>query len=128
MTPPSRTPVETLYWMWFRVLSRRSFFVKSYPFSVGCSRHILSTTDRPSMWISYSSDSQSKQNSKKLTDFPAEKGCPGYDTKLNLIVRLWEVWNIPSLALLPGPHWPEVVVPVWIPSIGQLDLFSNYLY
>ena len=33
-----------------------------------------------------------------------------------------------SLLLLPGPLWTGVTVPVRVPSIGQIDLFKNYLY
>ena len=62
-----------------------------------------------------------------------QKGCPGYDTKLYLMVRLlfWrfsEILNTPSLSLLPGPLWPGIVVPVWISSMGQIALFQNYWY
>ena len=32
-----------------------------------------------------------------------------------------------SLSLLPGPLWLVVAFPVKIPSIGQIDLYVNYL-
>ena len=32
----------------------------------------------------------------------------------------------PSSPLLPGPLWPGMVVPIWVPSKGQIDLFENY--
>ena len=52
--------------------------------------------------------------------------CPGYDTKLHLIVR-FQFWSIRkygvtySLPLLPGPLWPGVLVYVRVPSIGQIE-------
>ena len=57
-----------------------------------------------------------------------EKGCPEYDIKLHPVLKLWGVWNTLSLPLLPGPLYPEVVIPVKVPFIGQVDLFVNYLY
>ena len=39
-----------------------------------------------------------------------------------------EVWSISSLPLLPGPLWPGVVVPISVRSVGEIDLFRNYLY
>ena len=33
-----------------------------------------------------------------------------------------------SLLLLPGPLKLEVVVPVGVSSVGQIDMFKNYLY
>ena len=49
------------------------------------------------------------------------------------------VESTPSLTLLSGPLWPGVVVPVRVPSKGQIELFNlllkitidtkkNYLY
>ena len=45
---------------------------------------------------------------------PQKRRCPGYDSKLHLVVifHFWEVWSIP----------------VRVPSICQIDLFKNYLY
>ena len=37
------------------------------------------------------------------------------------------VWSL-SFPLLPGPLWSRVVVPVRVPSMGQIDLFESYLY
>ena len=36
------------------------------------------------------------------------------------------MWSTPLLALLPGPLWPGVVVPIKVPSMGQKEIF-NYL-
>ena len=36
--------------------------------------------------------------------------------------------STPSLPLLPGSLWPGVVIPVWVPSIGQIELFNHFLY
>ena len=38
------------------------------------------------------------------------------------------MWSTSSLPLLPGPLRPGVVVPVRVPSMGQIDLFKSYLY
>ena len=38
--------------------------------------------------------------------------------------NFWECWEFPSLPLLPGPLWLRFVVPVLVPSIGQIKLFS----
>ena len=64
--------------------------------------------------------------------FPQEKESPGYNIKLHLMVRLqfWrseECWLLSSLTLIPGPLWLKVVVPVRLLSMGQTDLFKNYL-
>ena len=49
--------------------------------------------------------------------------CPGYDTKLNLMMRLGRVWSTPLLLLLLVPLWLIEVVPVRVTSMGQTDLF-----
>ena len=36
------------------------------------------------------------------------------------------MWSTPSLSLLLGPY--RVLVPVGVPSMGQIDLFKNYSY
>ena len=58
-------------------------------------------------------------------------GCPTYDTKLHLIVRLYSLifgmGNIPSLLLLLSSLWLGVVVPVRVPSIGQIEPFNHLL-
>ena len=66
---------------------------------------------------------------KRKDSPPYKKGCPEYDTKLHLMVRLqfWS-WSTPSLPLLLVLLSPEVVVPVRIPCISQIDLFNKYLY
>ena len=53
--------------------------------------------------------------------------CPGYDTKqsdgeVSVMLELWEMWSTPSLPLLPGPLWPEVVVSDRVLSMGQIEL------
>ena len=57
--------------------------------------------------------------------------CPGYDTKHSnvetSVLKLWGMWNTPSLPLLPGPLLLRVVVTVWTPSIGQVELFNHLL-
>ena len=49
--------------------------------------------------------------------------CPGYDTKQSdgevpVMLGLWEMWNTPSLPLLPGPLWPGMVAPDRALSMG----------
>ena len=57
--------------------------------------------------------------------------CPGYDTKPSDVeaplLELWEIWNTSSLPLIQGPLWPEVVVPVRVQFIGQIQLFHHSL-
>ena len=38
------------------------------------------------------------------------------------------LWRTLSLPLLPGLLWPGVIVPDREQSMGQIDLFKNYLY
>ena len=35
------------------------------------------------------------------------------------------MWSAPSLSLLTGPPWPRVVVLIWVPFIGQIELFYH---
>ena len=42
-------------------------------------------------------------------------------------MKLWGTRSTPSLPLLPGPLWFGFVVPVWAPSMGQIELFSYLL-
>ena len=62
-----------------------------------------------------------------------KRGCPGYDAKVHLMVRL-QFWRsreygiTPSLSLLLGSLWLRVVLAVMVPSRDQIDLFENYLY
>ena len=53
---------------------------------------------------------------------------PGYDINqydgvASLILGLWEMRSTPSLPLLPGPLWPELVAPEMFHGIGQIELF-----
>ena len=41
-------------------------------------------------------------------------------------MRLWRMWRTYSLPSLPGPLWPEVVVPVRVPSLSQKEIFIIY--
>ena len=52
-------------------------------------------------------------------------GCLEYDVKMHLRVRLWRVWSTPSLLFLPGPVLPRIVVPARVPSMDQIDLYSQ---
>ena len=51
------------------------------------------------------------------------KICPGYDTKLSdgevpVMLELWGIRGTPSLPLLLGPLWPDVVAPDRALSMG----------
>ena len=61
---------------------------------------------------------------------PSKKGCLEYDHLPLPMVRLqiWGVWSNTLLPLLQGPLWSEVIVPVKILSMSQIDLFKNYSY
>ena len=52
--------------------------------------------------------------------------CPAYDTKPSdgeaLVLEFGGIWSTLSLPLL----WPGVIVPFWVPSMDQIELF-NYL-
>ena len=39
-----------------------------------------------------------------------------------MMPELYRMWSTPSLPLLPVPHWPEVVAPDRVLSIGQIEL------
>ena len=56
--------------------------------------------------------------------------CPEYDTKTSdgeaPVIKLWGRWSTPLLSLFPGLVRPGVVVPVRIPSIGQIELFNYF--
>ena len=57
--------------------------------------------------------------------------CPGYDSKqsdgeIPVMLELWGMGSTPSLPLLSGPLWSEVVVPNRILSMGQVELNSSY--
>ena len=36
--------------------------------------------------------------------------------------------STPSLTLLSGTLCSEVIVPVWLPLIGQIELFNHLIY
>ena len=60
-------------------------------------------------------------------DSPNE--CPGYDIKPSdgkapVMLELWETPNMPSLPLLPGPLWPNVVALDRVLFMGQTELFG----
>ena len=60
---------------------------------------------------------------------PPTNECPGYDTKQSdgeapVKPKLWGMWSILSLPLLPGPLWPGVVAPDRVLSMGQIHLFD----
>ena len=49
--------------------------------------------------------------------------CSGYDTKLSegeppLMLELWGMQSTPLLPSVPGLHWPRVVAPERILSMG----------
>ena len=51
-------------------------------------------------------------------------------TQNNQMVRLqfWSfrgMWSTPSLPLLPGSLWPDIVVPLRLLSMGQIELFDH---
>ena len=55
--------------------------------------------------------------------------CSEYDCKLSdgevpVMLEFWGIWDTPSLPLLSGPLCPRVVVPVWVPSADQIELFN----
>ena len=35
------------------------------------------------------------------------------------------MWNTPSLPLFQGPLRPEVVIPIVVPTMGQIELFNH---
>ena len=64
---------------------------------------------------------------RKVSPLLTNNEYPRYDTKQSdgeapVILELLGIQNIPSLPLLPGPFWPEVVAPDRILSVGQTDL------
>ena len=64
---------------------------------------------------------------------PKKWGCPGYDTKLHLVVRL-QFWKSVEYRIPLQQHYSlvhseiSVLVPVRIISQCQINLFENYLY
>ena len=63
---------------------------------------------------------------------PLSNECLGYVTKLSdseaLVLELWGIKVTPSAPLLPGPLWPDVVVPVRISYMDQIELFNHLQY
>ena len=59
---------------------------------------------------------------------PTSNEYPGYDTKPSdgeaPVLELWEMWSTPSLPLLPGPLFLEVVAHERFLSMGQIELFD----
>ena len=47
------------------------------------------------------------------------------DSEVPVIMELWRMWSTLSLPLLPGLLWPRVIVPVRVPSMGQIELFNH---
>ena len=51
-----------------------------------------------------------------------------HDTKLSddeaPFLEFGGMWSSPSPSLLPGPLWLGMVVPVGVPSMGQIELFD----
>ena len=54
-----------------------------------------------------------------------------YDTKQSdgevpIMLELWGMRSIPSLSLVPGPHWTGVVAPDRVLSMGQIELNCSF--
>ena len=41
------------------------------------------------------------------------------------VLGLRGIYSAPSLPLLLGPLWPGMAVPLWAPTIDQIELFIN---
>ena len=58
--------------------------------------------------------------------------CLGYDTKASdgetPVLKLWGMWSTPLLPLTSGSLWSEVVIPVRVPSMGQMEISNHFLY
>ena len=59
----------------------------------------------------------------KYTDFMVVPSACGDNT---LVLKTLGGWSTSPLPLLPDPLWIGEVVPVRVPSIGQIHLFKNY--
>ena len=44
------------------------------------------------------------------------------------VLELWDCGVPLSLTFLPGSLWPGLIVPHWVPSMGQIEPFSHYYY
>ena len=61
---------------------------------------------------------------------PTPNECLENDTKqsygeVSVMLELWGMQITPSLPLLPGPFWPEVVAPGRVLSMSQIE--SNWV-
>ena len=43
------------------------------------------------------------------------------------VLELWGMWSTSSFPLLSGSLKPRVVVPIRVPSMGQIELFNHLL-
>ena len=64
--------------------------------------------DPPAQWVSWYDTKQS-------------------DGEVPVMLKLWGMWSTPSLPLLPGPHWPEMVASDRALLMGWIEL-TAYLY
>ena len=44
------------------------------------------------------------------------------------ILEFWEMWNTPSVTLLPGHLWLKVVVVIRLILMDQMEIFKHFLY
>ena len=61
---------------------------------------------------------------------PLPNVCPTYDTKQVVdseapVLEHLGMWSTPSLPLHPGSLWSGLVLPVRIPSMGQMEAFNH---
>ena len=42
--------------------------------------------------------------------------------------QLFEIWSTLTFLLIPGLHWPRLLVSVWFFSITRTDQIEKYLY
>ena len=63
---------------------------------------------------------------------PLKRGCPGYNIKLHLMIRLqfWYLGNVeyPFIGITSKFTLTWAVVSVRVPFIDQTDILANYLY
>ena len=87
-------------------------------------------------WFNSANKSISAQSSEAVKHthcISAEGRSPNeysvYNTKLSVgevpNLERWGMQSTPSLALLPDPLWPGVVLPNSVPSMGQIELFDH---
>ena len=79
----------------------------------------------PISWDVEDANCNSSEGQDPLTE------CPGYDTKLSdgevPVLKFWGMWNIPLLPLFPGSLWHGMIIPVRVPSMGQIEIFDHFL-